>query len=129
MTEVWQVCSFQSGTVIVSSDQGGPHYYMWQVPGDNEGEHQRYRQAEDLASWLNGKTDNKPSWLSGGTRTDSGLRLVNGGLITATGPSIDIDGKGWWRENRSVAAKLAREQLLDRLEVPGVPDLILPKKS
>lgn len=117
MAGTWQVLTYQSGTVVVVPDHPGPHYYVWHVPGDNEGQHQRYETAKSLEAWLNGGPE--PSWLQGCIRLRTlGVVLPSGCCITAVGPSIDVSdppGGLQWQEDPSELAVKARERLIDAL--------------
>jgi hypothetical protein len=112
----WWTESYPSGTIIVKSDIPlYPHYYIWQVPEDNDSNHKRQRVAKELTLWLNGIIS-KPYWLEVKEVKGASAVLKSGQLIQAVGPMVDRNPPQLdWTEDDSEFSRRARQKLIDVL--------------
>jgi hypothetical protein len=75
----WHIITYQSGTHIVTRNNGNPHYYVYAD--------ERYQVCKELQEWLNGGSD--PEWRTQLERcSPEGVDGPNGIHIYSTGPFI-----------------------------------------
>ncbi len=114
----WSAKLAHSGTqVVTTKDPRKPHYHVGHLSADVEGEHGRYEVTKALESWLLGGPE--PWWMDHLHRKNADtVTLPTGCDIRATGPMIDCaepPSWGYWREDQSDDAQIARGLLADAL--------------
>lgn len=112
--DTYKVAVYQSGTTNVELiHERGPWLTFY-----DRSDARRKKMASEIADFLNGKGD-FPDWMWDMHRTSASVLKSGGGstCINVTGPMIDSDPpKLAWVEDRSNAAIMARNNLMDKID-------------